>query len=41
MAVGERDPYTGYTTTGHEWNGINEFNTPVPRPVKFFLIVTA
>ena len=41
MAVGERDPYTGYMTTGHEWNGIKELNTPVPRPVYFFLIVTA
>lgn len=41
MAVEERDPYTGYLTTGHEWNGITELNTPVPRVVLFFLIVTA
>ena len=41
MAVEERDPYTGYMTTGHEWNGIKELNTPVPRPVYFFLAVTA
>jgi cytochrome c oxidase cbb3-type subunit III len=41
MAVGERDPHTGYMTTGHEWNGIKELNTPVPRVVYFFLIVTA
>jgi cytochrome c oxidase cbb3-type subunit 3 len=27
--------------TGHEWNGIKELNTPVPRVVYFFLIVTA
>jgi cytochrome c oxidase cbb3-type subunit 3 len=27
-------------TTGHEWNGITELNTPVPRPVYFFLIAT-
>ena len=40
MAVGERDPHTGYMTTGHEWNGIKELNTPVPRVVYFFLIVT-
>ncbi|HMR30277.1 MAG TPA: cytochrome-c oxidase, cbb3-type subunit III [Geminicoccaceae bacterium] len=40
MAVEERDPHTGYMTTGHEWNGIKELNTPVPRPVYFFLIVT-
>ena len=33
----ERDAYTGYLTTGHEWNGIKELNTPVPRPVYFFL----
>lgn len=41
MAVEERDPYTGYLTTGHEWNGIKELNTPVPRPVCFFLVATA
>src|SRR5690242_11781804 len=33
----ERDAFTGYLTTGHEWNGIKELNTPVPRPVYFFL----
>ena len=38
MAVEERDPHTGYLTTGHEWNGIKELNTPVPRAVWFFLI---
>jgi len=38
MAVEERDPHTGYMTTGHEWNGIKELNTPVPRPVYGFLI---
>ena len=41
MAVGERDPHSGHMTTGHEWNGIKELNTPVPRAVWFFLIVTA
>jgi cytochrome c oxidase cbb3-type subunit 3 len=40
MAIEERDPHTGYLTTGHEWNGIKELNTPVPRPVYFFLAVT-
>ncbi len=40
MGVIERDEYTGKTTTGHEWNGIKELNSPVPRPVYFFLIVT-
>jgi cytochrome c oxidase cbb3-type subunit 3 len=32
MALDERDP-TGYMTTGQEWNGIKELNTPVPRVV--------
>lgn len=41
MAIGERDPYTGHLTTGHEWNGIKELNTSVPRTVYFFLILTA
>ncbi|MDB5549320.1 MAG: cbb3-type cytochrome oxidase, subunit CcoP [Tardiphaga sp.] len=41
MAIEERDPITGYSTTGHEWNGIKELNTPVPRVIYFFLIVTA
>ncbi len=40
MALGERDPLTGYLTTGHEWNGIKELNTPVPRIVYVFLILT-
>lgn len=38
MAKFERDPHTGYLTTGHEWNGIIELNTPVPRIIYFFLI---
>ena len=41
MALEGRDPHTGYLTTGHEWNGITELNTPVPRVVYFFLIATA
>lgn len=36
----DRDGFTGYLTTGHEWNGIKELNTPVPRAVYFFLTVT-
>ena len=35
----ERDPKSGYLTTGHEWNGLTELNTPVPRLVFFVLIV--
>ncbi len=33
----DRDALSGYLTTGHEWNGIKELNTPVPRPVYVFL----
>ncbi|MEX2518257.1 MAG: cytochrome-c oxidase, cbb3-type subunit III [Paracoccaceae bacterium] len=40
MSVRERDPVTGYETTGHVWNGIKELNTHVPRAVWFFIIVT-
>lgn len=39
MSVEERDPHSGYLMTGHEWNGIKELNTPVPRAVYFFLIL--
>lgn len=41
MSVEERDPHSGYLMTGHEWNGIKELNTPVPRAVYFFLGVAA
>ncbi|MGE0725907.1 MAG: cytochrome-c oxidase, cbb3-type subunit III [Alphaproteobacteria bacterium] len=37
MAAERRDPVTGQTTTGHEWNGIEELNSPVPGVVIFFL----
>ncbi|WP_295811584.1 cytochrome-c oxidase, cbb3-type subunit III [uncultured Nitratireductor sp.] len=40
MAEVERDPFTGRETTGHEWNGIKELDTPIPRGVLMFLIVT-
>lgn len=40
MANLERDPHTGYTKIGHDWNGITELNRPVPKPVWFFLITT-
>jgi cytochrome c oxidase cbb3-type subunit 3 len=40
MAVEDRDPVSGHTTTGHEWNGITELDTPVPRGVLMFIIVT-
>lgn len=40
MAVKERDPLTGHQMTGHEWNGIKELNTRVPRAVWWFIAVT-
>jgi cytochrome c oxidase cbb3-type subunit III len=40
VELGKRDPITGRETTGHEWNGIEELDTPVPRVVLFFLTVT-
>ena len=36
----ERDPVSGRETTGHVWNGIKELDTPVPRGILLFLIVT-
>jgi len=41
LDVGKPDPVTGQTTTGHEWNGIEELNTPVPKVVLFFLSAAA
>jgi len=35
--TGRPDPVTGRETTGHEWNGIEELETPIPRIVFFFL----
>ena len=35
-----RDPHTGYLTTGHEWNGITELNSPVPRTIWWFIGIT-
>ena len=40
MSVEDRDPHSGYLMTGHEWNGIKELNTPVPRLVYLSLLVT-
>lgn len=37
MATERHDPVTGRNTTGHEWNGIEELETPIPRTVYFFL----
>ncbi|GIK97878.1 MAG: Cbb3-type cytochrome c oxidase subunit [Alphaproteobacteria bacterium] len=35
----EIDPVTGYETTGHDWNGIRELNTPFPRIVIWALVM--
>ncbi|WP_428413594.1 cytochrome-c oxidase, cbb3-type subunit III [Pararhizobium sp.] len=40
MEVDEVDPVSGRKTTGHIWNGIKELDTPIPRGVLLFLIVT-
>lgn len=40
MAEVDRDSFSGRETTGHEWNGIKELDTPVPRGVLMFLVVT-
>lgn len=40
MDIEEVDPVTGRRTTGHVWNGIKELDTPIPRGVLLFLIVT-
>ncbi|MEO0622354.1 MAG: cytochrome-c oxidase, cbb3-type subunit III [Pseudomonadota bacterium] len=31
----DRDPVSGQTTTGHEWDGLKELNTPVPQVAKW------
>ena len=40
MEPSNYDPFTGENTTGHEWNGITELNTPVPKIVWFFLLLS-
>ena len=40
MSVEERDPLTGHQTTGHEWNGLTELNTRVPRAIWWFIGIT-
>lgn len=36
----EVDPVTGYDTTGHDWGGIKELNTPFPKIVIWALVLT-
>lgn len=40
MSLIERDPLSGYTTTGHDWNGIKELNAPIPKIVFIALGIT-
>jgi cytochrome c oxidase cbb3-type subunit III len=40
MSVKERDPLSGHATTGHEWDGITELNTRVPRAVWWAIGIT-
>ncbi len=40
MAQKEHDALTGTETTGHEWDGIKELNTPLPRWWVYLLWVT-
>jgi cytochrome c oxidase cbb3-type subunit III len=40
MSVKERDPLTGHLTTGHEWDGITELNTRVPRAIWWSVGIT-
>ena len=39
MGIKELDKVSGYLTTGHEWNGITELNTKVPKAVWIFLLI--
>lgn len=39
MAEMEKDEITGTETTGHEWDGIKELNTPLPRWWLWTLVV--
>ncbi|SEP23329.1 cytochrome c oxidase cbb3-type subunit 3 [Salinihabitans flavidus] len=36
----EIDPVTGYDTTGHDWGGIKELNTPFPKVALVALVLT-
>ncbi|MBO9466457.1 cytochrome-c oxidase, cbb3-type subunit III [Tropicibacter sp. R15_0] len=36
----EKDPISGRETTGHEWNGIKELNTPIPKAFRLWLWIS-
>jgi cytochrome c oxidase cbb3-type subunit 3 len=40
MSSSERDAVTGRETTGHEWDGIKELNTPLPKWWVYVFIAT-
>lgn len=40
MSAPERDPLTGQSTTGHEWDGIKELRTPIPNWWLITFVVT-
>ncbi len=40
MSSSERDAVTGRETTGHEWDGIKELNTPLPRWWVYLFLAT-
>lgn len=40
-AEGEKDPVTGRSTTGHEWDGLKELNTPLPKWWFWTFVATA
>lgn len=40
MSVKKHDEVSGYKTTGHEWDGITELNSPVPKAVWLFIGLT-
>ncbi len=35
----KKDPITGIETTGHEWDGIEELQTPIPKPFTWAYII--
>lgn len=40
MAVREKDPVSGTELTGHEWDGVKEMDTPVPRASRWALWIS-
>ena len=36
----EIDEISGQNTTGHEWDGIKELDTPLPKPMLIWLVAS-